>query len=165
MKNYIFKKVFLIFALISFSVFLSSCAESVSQQPQNVLTNASTVSKQDDLKEIYSDDNVNVMFVKKYDFTQLQGMFSFDLKAENKRDEEISIFLQDAYINGFSVPIGSGIPLTLSSGKSGANSYFGKYEGTGITTADEIKKIGFKICIMDTSSNVLKTTEAIEITF
>lgn len=155
----------LFIAIVLILPILSSCTESTSQEPNNVATGASAISEEESLKEVYSDDLITVYFVKKYDTPQMQGMFSFDLKAENKSGKKITIYLKDTSLNGSMVSVGSGVPLELESGKSGANSYFGKYEGTGITTSDEIKKIGFKILVMDTSSNVLETTESIEVEF
>lgn len=159
------KKALIIVLSSILTIFLYSCSESTPQDPNNVTTADYSVSEEESLKEIYSDDLITVYFVKKYDTPQMQGMFSFDLKAENKSGKKITIYLKDTSLNGSMVSVGSGVPLELESGKSGANSYFGKYEGTGITTSDEIKKIGFKILVMDTSSNVLETTESIEVEF
>lgn len=90
-------------------------------------------------------------------------MFYFDVKVENKSSEEISVYLQDAYINDTAFQVGSGVPLDLLPGKNATHSFFGKYEGTGISSASEIKKIGFKILVMDKSSKTLETTKPVEI--
>lgn len=159
------KKALIIVLSSILTIFLYSCSESTPQDPNNVTTADYSVSEEESLKEIYSDDLITISFIKKYDTPQLQGMFSFDIKAENKSNKEITIYLQDAYLNDSTVSIGSGIPLELLAGKNGTNIYSGKYEGTGITTADEIKKIRFKILVMDESSNTLETTENIKIDF
>lgn len=119
----------------------------------------------DDPKEIYSDDLISMSFVKKYEVPEVQGMFYFDIKVDNKSDEEISVYLQDAYMNDTAFTACSGVPLDLISGKSSTHSFFGKYEGTEVKSINEIKKIGFKILVMDKSSKTLETTKSVEINF
>lgn len=122
-------------------------------------------SSENELQEVYSDDLISMSYVKRYDIPEVQGMFYFDVKANNKSNKEIYVYLQDSYINDTMFTVGSGVPLDLLPEKSATHSFFGKYEGTGIKSAEEINKIGFKICVMDKSSNVLETTKSIEIKF
>lgn len=116
-------------------------------------------------KEIYSDKFISMPFLGKRDLPELQGMFYIDVKVTNKSSKEITVYLKDVSLNDTMVNVGSGVPLELLPGKNKMQSFSGKYEGTGIKGADEIKKIGFKIFIMDESANVIETTKPIQINF
>ena len=147
---------------------VTSSKQTVPESSSVLKTNSviSSEASAENAKEIYSDSFLAMSFVKKYDTPGMQGMFSFDVNAYNKSDKKISVYLQDAYLHSFPTRRSSDlVPLDLLSNKNSVHSFFGKYEGTGITTADKIKKIGFKICIMDESSEVIETTKSVEINF
>lgn len=133
-------------------------------EPSTALSSASD-SSETNQKEIYSDKFVSISFVKKYGIPGMNGMLFFDLKAENKSGNKITIYLQDAYMNDVQFQAGSGTPLDLLPNKNAVHAFTGKYEGTKIKSVDEVKKIGFKIVVMDESSKVLETTKPVEINF
>lgn len=126
---------------------------------------SSSLSSEKGTNVAYHDSIISLSFIGKKDMPELKGMFFLDVMAENKSGEEITVALKDVYINDKMVAVGSGVPLTLLPGKSKAQSFFGKYEGTGITSANGIKKVGFKITVLDKSSNTLETTKPIEISY
>ncbi|CAB1254633.1 protein of unknown function [Ruminococcaceae bacterium BL-6] len=75
------------------------------------------------------------------------------------------MYLKDAYMNDTMFTACSGVPLDLLPEKNATHSFFGKYEGSGIKSANKIKKIEFKILIMDSSSKTLGTTKPVIINF
>jgi hypothetical protein len=144
---------------------ISTIAKGASNAKDNVKTAAQVSAQSSKTKEIYSDNLIAMSFVQKYDMSGMKGEFFFSVKAENKSSKKITVYLQDAYLNNSMVQIGSGVPLDLLAGKNSVHSFFGKYEGTGASNANEIKKIGFKICVMDENSKIIETTNPVEITF
>lgn len=142
----------------------SGSGESASAKA-NATASTSTASVSNASKEIYSDKTFSVSFVKKYDESSIPGEFFFSLQATNKSSQKITLALQDVYLNGTIVQTGSGTPFDLLTGKNGNHSFFGKYDGTGISNATEIKKIGFKVVVMDENANVIETTNQIEVAF
>lgn len=117
-----------------------------------------------ELKPIYEDDMISVSFVKKNDMF-IQGMFEFYLCVENKTDQQITVYLQDAYMNNTMFMVGSGVPCDLLPQKNRTHGFTGKFEGTGINGADEISKIGFSIWVVNEKGETMLTTEAVEIIF
>lgn len=93
-----FKKslVSLILGFLAFS--LVACTSNTTQ-PSNVKTSNEAYSASSNklaeatTKEIYNDSLITVSFLKKYDIPELQGMFYFDIKAENKSNQKITIYL------------------------------------------------------------------------
>lgn len=156
-------------ALITVIAIISIIGNSLSSNTSSVISTAanqtSAKSSQAETKPIYEDDYLSVSFVKKYDVPGMDGEFFFSIKAENKSKKEIGVYLKDVYINDTMVQVGSGVPLNLLPGKNNTHSFFGKYEGTGISKASEIKKIGFKIWVTDKDTNTIETTKDLEIKF
>lgn len=137
---------------------LAACSDEATQT-------ASSNSSEALQKQIYNDKIVTVYFIKKHETPGVQGMFSIDLKVENKSGKEITVYLKDANVNNNMVTLVSGIPLTVLSGKNGVNTFSGKCKTVGINSSKDIKKMGFKIWITDKSANTLETTKDITINF
>ncbi|MCY1713727.1 hypothetical protein [Caproiciproducens galactitolivorans] len=160
------KKIYIGALALFLSIALMGCSSNNTVSSSNDSANSiKENSSENKLQEVYSDDLISMSFVKKYDMPEVKDMFYFDVKANNKSNREISVYLQNSYINDTMFTVGSGVPLDLLPKKSATHSFFGKYEGTGIKSTEEINKISFKICVMDKSSNVLETTKSIEIKF
>lgn len=116
-------------------------------------------------KSIYDDDKISASFVRKYDVPDVKGMFYFDIEVQNKTDKKISIYLKDSYVNGTTFQTMSGTPMDILPKKNSAHAFIGAYKGTGISSVDKIKKIGFKIYVTDENAKEIETTKAVEIKF
>ena len=66
-------------------------------------------------RNIYNDENVSVDFVK-ISNSILEGNFEFYIKAQNKTDKDITVYLKDVTINNSVVQIGSGVPCDIIAG-------------------------------------------------
>lgn len=159
------KKWFSAILAIVMCIALAGCSDGAYASSSTKSTSQSniSVSSEKTANVTYQDNILSLSFVGKKDMPELKGTFFLDVMAENKSDKEITVALQDVYINGTMVTVGSGVPLTLLPGKSKAQSFFGKYEGTGISSANEIKKVGFKIGVLDKAFDTIETTKSIEI--
>lgn len=160
-------KIILLLLTVLFSFILLFACNSIYNETA-VKTSSTAVSSDipiPSLKTVYNDKIVSLYFIKKYETPGINGMFFIDLKAENKSNKEITVYLKDASINDSMITFVSGAPLTVLPGKIGTNAFAGKCETVGIKDADDIKKIGFKIYIMDESANTIETTKPVEIDF
>lgn len=142
----------------------SATNQSAVSAAANVSKPISSVPQSTGEKEIYSDKILSVTFISKQDMPGFNGNYLFTIKVENKSSEKITVAPTEEYVNDTMVQWLSSVPLTILPGKSGNGGFFGKYEGTGASKANEIKKIGFKFFVMDDSST-LETTKNIEVTF
>lgn len=116
-------------------------------------------------KEIYNDKLITAWFVKKYDVSYMPSMFYFEIKVENKTNKKITVYPQDSYVNDTTFTALGAESMDILPNTDRTHTFFGPYEGTGIATANKIKKIGFKINITDENTHDVETTKTIEIKF
>jgi hypothetical protein len=139
----------------------SSDSKATSRVPQSGKSETAKA----ELKEIYSDKLITAWFVKKYDVPYMPSMFYFTIKVENKTDKKITIYPQDSYVNDTTFTALGAESMDILPKKNRTHTFFGPYEGTGIKSADKIKKIGFKINITDENTHDIETTKTIEVKF
>ena len=92
-------------------------------------------------------------------------MFYFEIKVENKTNKKITVYPQDSYVNDTTFTALGAESMDILPNTDRTHTFFGPYEGTGIATANKIKKIGFKINITDENTHDVETTKTIEIKF
>ena len=145
--------------LLIFAIFLVGCGDI---DTIGTDTNETTEKQQQVSVNIYNDDLVSVDFVKIAD-SVLTGNFELYIKAENKTDKNVTVYLQDVSVNGSMVQVGSGVPCDIIAGANRTHSYFGRLDLAGVTTAKEINKITFKVRVVDEEFNPIITTSDLDI--
>jgi len=94
-------------------------------------------------------------------------MLSVGLTIENNSDMDITVYPQNATVNGIMKTAGSGVPLTVLSGKKSVTSFcFANLDNTGIDSAqsvDQVKEVVFQLSIMDSNSNEIVKSDTITI--
>lgn len=113
-------------------------------------------------QNIYSDDNISVDFIK-ISNSAVAGNFELYIKAYNKTDKNITVYLKDVTINGSVVTVGSGVPCDILVGANRTHGFFGRLDLAGVSSATEVTKITFKIWAVDESLNTIVTTTDLEI--
>ncbi|MCH3971203.1 MAG: hypothetical protein LKE53_00290 [Oscillospiraceae bacterium] len=136
------------------SVSASSAAKSSVDEVKS-----STTSDKATSKGVYSDNTMDVSFGGLSNQAGLDGELFIGLNVKNKSAKSITVALTDVYIDNTMMPTGSGVPLTILPGKSGAGAFFGKNS----TKPDDVKKVGFKVYLLDESASHLETTKQIEV--
>ena len=104
-------------------------------------------------QEVYNDKLISVWFIKKYDVSYMPSMFYFDIKVDNKTDQKISVYPDDAYVNSTTFSVYSGEPMDIQPKTNRAHTFFGQYEGTGIKSSSQITKLGFKLYLTDENTH------------
>lgn len=157
------KRIFTVLAIICV-IFLPSCEYEAAETESNSQILASSQMASSTVEQsIYSDDIVSMSFINVQDMPTLEGMFLLNVKVKNNSDEEFTIYLQDVSVNDKMVQLGSGMPYDVMPSKESNCSFSGKDSVVEISSAEEIAKIEFKICIMDESTSAVETTEPITI--
>lgn len=139
------------FMLLAIAIFLVGCGE-----------NEPTENKQQDLINVYKDDVVSVDFIKVAD-SIITGNFELYIKAQNKSDKAITVYLKDVSINGSMVEVGSGAPCDVIAGADRTHSFFGRLDLAGVNSAEEINQITFKVWVVDEEFNTILTTTDLEV--
>lgn len=98
---------------------------------------------------LWDDENVKVSFVEIFEYDYLPGNCYLKLKVENKSDKTVMVSLKDSYVNDTAQMMGTGVPIVLAPGKNSQQPFFFAYTNLGITSKSEIKKIEFKVWLMD----------------
>ena len=111
---------------------------------------------------VYDDEFISVDFVKIVD-SIVSGNFELYIKAQNKTDKAVTVYLQDVSINGSMVQVGSGVPCDIIAGANRTHGFFGRLDLAGVSSAAEVEKITFKICLADADFNTIVTTADIEV--
>ena len=110
-------------------------------------------------KNVYTDSTMDVSFEGLSNQAGLDGEMFIGLTVKNKSSKSITVTLTDVYIDDTMMPTGSGVPLTILPGKSGTGAFFGKNS----TKPDNVKKIGFKVYLLNESASHLETTKQVEV--
>ena len=159
-KTQMKRNISLIFIFILVISMLSAC-ESTSPvaQPNTAVSpkgeaTATPVPVQEESKEIViaDDDYVTATFEKIYDAEHMgvTGVFYLDIKAQNKTDKEIWVYLDKASVNDEMVPmVMSGVPLNIQPEKSGRTGFIISFSSLSIDKVDDVKKIEFDLVVAD----------------
>ena len=110
-------------------------------------------------KNVYSDSTMDVSFDGLSNQAGLDGEMFIGLTVKNKSSKSFTATLTDVCIDDTMMPTGSGVPLTILPGKSGTGAFFGKNS----TKPENVKKVGFKVYLLDESASNLETTKQIEV--
>lgn len=98
---------------------------------------------------LMDNDMVKATFISTQDQSSL-GVFYVTLKFENKTDTEIVINLEDADVDGESIPlITTGVPLVIRPGNSGQTSFIFSMVNLSISSMDDAEEATFRIVARD----------------
>lgn len=156
------KKVLAILCSAFIALSTAACGENSASNSAASVSSASSVSNlasETTSKSVYSDSMIDVEFKGLSNQSGLDGELFIGLTVKNKSSKDITVALKDVYIDDAMMQTGSGVPLKILPGKSGTGVFFGKNS----TKPDDIKKIGFKVYLLDDSTNHLETTKQIEV--
>lgn len=94
---------------------------------------------------LLDNDTLKVTFLGAKDASSL-GVFYVTLKIENKAASEIVVNLEDADVDGETIPmITTGVPLTIRSGNSGQTSFIFSMVNLNISSMSEGEKATFRV--------------------
>lgn len=96
------------------------------------------------------DDHITATFERLYDAVSwgVEGVFYIDIRVENKRNEKIWVYLEEASVNDEAVPlVTSGVPLYIPSKKSGSNSFSFSFSSLSIDETEDVKKVEFDLVV------------------
>lgn len=160
------KKFIIILLAVSLLV-LSSCDSiTTSGEGTSTDTTADTPSPSESNEEVlYEDAVVKVTFMEIFELPELVGSCYLRLKVENKSDKNVTVYLKDTYVNDTAQLMGSGVPMVLAPGKNSQAPFFFGYTNLGISSKDEVKKIEFKVWLMDDNSDTVVETEPLIVEF
>ena len=112
----------------------------------------------EDTMNIYNDENISVDFVK-ISNSVVSGNFELHIKAQNKTSEDVTLYLKDVTINGSAVEVGSGVPCDIVAGANRTHGFIGRLDLAGVSSADEVTEITFKVWLVDGNFNTILTTK------
>lgn len=102
---------------------------------------------------LVDDDVVKVTYVEIF---ETSGFCYLRLKVENKTNQQIAVYLMDAYVNDMSVMMMSGVPMDIAPGKMSQNPFI--FSGF---TKDEVEKIEFKVHVYDEHMGDIEETDVV----
>jgi hypothetical protein len=109
---------------------------------------------------IFEDELVKVSFIKWYEDESIDGITYLKLKIDNKSGKELMVYLENTSVNKIMVDSLTGTPNIIPIGGSSEAPYLLNTGTKGITSADAIEELTFKMVIIDNATNeVIKTTE------
>ena len=147
--------------LIAFFVLLLLTPSSDSDKPATAEQSTTDVTEEtsnsDANKEAVIADNeyVTATFERIYDAENLgvKGVFYIDIKAVNKTDTDIWVYLENASVNDEMVPmVMSGTPLYINAQKSGKNGFIISFEPLSIDNIKDVRNVEFDLVIADRNS-------------
>lgn len=148
----------LIVVLVLFALFLCAFILSEDDKPNSISTASGKtegVSTNDSLiigDSVLIDDKIKVTFVDTQDSSSL-GVFYVILRIENTMDTDIAIHLEDADVDGETIPlITTGVPLVIRPGNSGQTAFIFSMVNLSISTMDEAEQATFRVVARDNNS-------------
>ena len=115
---------------------------------------------------LYSDDKLDVTFLKAYEEPSISGVFYLQLDVKSNFDKRVMIVLDDAVVNDYSTLTMSGVPMEIEPGSRSKSPFFYNESNVGMEKMDDLKTIKFKVTVYDADSmETLFTSEQITIDF
>jgi|GEM_PF-3201826 hypothetical protein len=157
------KKIFMIAALAA-SLCLSACGSSAGSsaadtQAASAETEAAASETEDaSYQTLLDDSTAKIEYVNVFEANGLQGDTYMTLKVKNNTDEEITVSLEDAEIEGESVTVKPGSDNSLAAGKETQMTFLIK----GYTMM-QFEELTCKINIQDKSLSTIEETDPITI--
>jgi hypothetical protein len=116
-------------------------------------------------KELINFEGISAEFIKLYDPNAGITALAVSLDLENTGAEEVTVTLSDGYVNDTKVQFMTGLPVTIASGKRAIGVYMFGYDGLGFSKVEDIKKMEFKISLLNSNWDSLKTSETVVLNF
>ena len=142
----------LMVAIIFATVFLCVAILSESEEPiDSSAIYSSNAEETESTNECVLVDNetIKASFVGAEDASSL-GVFYITLKIENKTNYDLAINLEDADVDGETIPlITTGVPLVIRPGNSGQTGFIFSMVDLSISTMDDAKAATFQIVARD----------------
>lgn len=115
---------------------------------------------------LYSDDKLDVTFLKAYEEPSISGVFYLQLDVKSNFDKRVMIVLDDAVVNDYSTLTMSGVPMEIEPGSRSKSPFFYNESNVGMEKMDDLKTIKFKVTVYDADSmETLFASEQITIDF
>ena len=113
--------------------------------------------------QIVNNDSFSAYYIGAQDQSSL-GVFYVYLKIENNLQTNVMVNLEDASVDGETVPlITTGVPLVIAPGNSGQTGFIFSMVNLSISSMDEADQATFRIVLRD-SKSLDKLTESDPIT-
>ena len=126
--------------------------ETVASNADNSTNSGEAATSSADNSVLVDDDNMKVAFIGAEDMSSL-GVFYVTLKIENKTDVDIAVNLEDADVDGETIPmITTGVPLIIRPGNSGQTGFIFSMVNLSISSMDEAEKATFRVVARDNDS-------------
>lgn len=101
---------------------------------------------------IVDNDAITVSFISAKDASTL-GVFYVTLKIENKTESVIMVNLENASVDGETIPlITTGVPLVIQPGNSGQTGFIFSMVNLSISSMDEAEQATFQVVVRDNDS-------------
>lgn len=139
----------------------SSVTSSVSEETSS----QEKINKYETKKDLITFEDVKAEFVKLYNPNAGVTALAVALNLQNNGTEEITVSLSDGYVNDTKVQFMTGLPVTIAPGKKAVGVFMFGYDGLGFSKVEDIEKMEFKISLLNSNWNALKTSEKIELNF
>ena len=134
-------------------VSMCSCTFSNVTDPSSGVSadnNHTTASNDNSL--VLVDDKIKVTYMGCMDASSM-GVFYVTLKVENNTDADIVINLEDADVDGETIPlIATGVPLVVRPGNSGQTGFIFPMANLSISSMSEAEKATFRIVARDNTT-------------
>ena len=156
----------LIAIVIIITVFIVSAIGDDDSGTSNTGGNTAETSVYETQQALYSDDKLDVKFLKAYEEPSISGVFYLQLDVKNGFDKRVMIVLDDAVVNDYSTLTMSGVPMEIEPGSRSTSPFFYNESNVGMEKMDDLKTIKFKVNVYDADSmETLFTSEQITIDF
>ena len=138
------KRLIIFIVCICLCASFSACGTSAEHAPSTVSEHASNSAV-----TLFDNDILSVTFIGAQDASSL-GVFYVTLKIENKTNTDIVITLEDADVDGETIPlITTGVPLVIRPGNSGQTGFIFSMVNLSISSMSEAEKATFRVVARD----------------
>ncbi len=115
---------------------------------------------------LVDDGYIKATYNELFEEDGINGAFYLRILIENKSEQSITIALSDASLNNMQTTIGSGIPMTIQSGKSSQVPFIVFTSNTGISELDQVENLSFRFNVMESEgTDILEETDIVSIDF
>lgn len=136
-----------------------------SDSESTTASNDSTSEQNSDTQQeqvVYEDDYVKCEYLGIQESDYLPGNIMINFKYTNKSSQEYTVYPENSYVNDSMAQFFAGMTNSIQPGKEYIQTYTHAMSDIGISSIDEVTKIGLSLWIVDANMNDIERTPVFE---
>ncbi|MGN0568812.1 MAG: hypothetical protein ACI4JR_09520 [Acutalibacteraceae bacterium] len=131
--------------------------------PASGTTDVGTSQSESAQKVLYDGKIIKATYIEVFEADEVDGAFYLRILVENKGTQKVTIYLDDASVNGYQTTVLSGLPMEIEPGNKSQQPFIITYTNLDVDKLEDVKSIKFKIEAMGDNFEDIEKSGEVEI--